>query len=319
MTSMSPRLIKTVILKISQVKPQISEIINDALTEVGQKKILAALQSTEKQLHIKILTRETNPASLKYLGMGYPSKPMMLKSKTADKGIVAGLVPIDQNLSKTPKRDLQKYTALIHAGIQNGIYKAVPLEEDGSVGVIAPSGRQCWQPKKDLKPTDRVIEVVGDAASGLPITGDLDLALITHPSGKTKKPELYTQILTTPLHGVESPFETIVREKINEVYQSQIQPGALTQTRRINNLVNHGPEVRNPARNAPAYPWINSHGIKITQGSSLDPHRNLRTYLERLNAKNQVFDLPDHWRPYFSGLQNWTHVNFSQIEMSHGS
>ena len=128
--------------------------------------------------------------------------------------------------------------------------------------------------------------------SGLPITGDLDLALITQAKG------IRSKMIRTPLHGIESQFEKSVREEINTVYHSRIKRGALSQKKILNNLVNHGPEVRNPCHQPPDYPWMDSSGFEIVQGPPTDPHQNLRDYLKKLKKQGAYFDLPRHWKPH---------------------
>jgi hypothetical protein len=91
-----------------------------------------------------------------------------------------------------------------------------------------------------------------------------------------------------------------VREEINEVYHANIQAGVLSQKKTLNDLVNHGPEVRNPSENPPDYPWIESTGLEITQGPPEDPHQNLRKYLQNIRREGQFFEIPDHWKTYLS-------------------
>src|SRR4051812_35359805 len=87
---------------------KVSDAIDVALAKTSQQRILKAIQNTEKKFQIRILSRQINPDSLKFLEENYPSKPMALKAKTAEEGLIAGLVPIDQDLSKSRNSSLQK-------------------------------------------------------------------------------------------------------------------------------------------------------------------------------------------------------------------
>jgi hypothetical protein len=274
---------------------QVSAIIDTALTEKGEEHLQNAVRSVEKDLKIRIIERETNINSIKYLEMGYPSKPMRLKAKTAAVGIIAGLIPINQKLSKASEQEIIKFSEIIQKGLQEGVFKSSVVERDGFVVVLDSDGNQIWKLKSKVLATDKLVEVVADAKSGLPITGDLDLAFITLGPISKRNTLSPSKILNQPMTGIESEFEITVREKINTRYHQEIYEGSLTRRKIVNDLVNHGPESRNPIPRPPDYPFVDTQGTVIVEGPQEDPHRNFRLYLKKLHSENQYFELPEHW------------------------
>ncbi|QLK87633.1 hypothetical protein E3U36_04785 [Arsenophonus endosymbiont of Aphis craccivora] len=73
--------------------------------------------------------RPISPYATSLIEAGYPTKPLMIKGKTADWGPQAGFICVDQNFSQLvgQSEQVQKYNALISKNIQNGEAIGVPL------------------------------------------------------------------------------------------------------------------------------------------------------------------------------------------------
>ncbi len=273
----------------------LSNITDKYLTEMSKERINDAIQVAEKQLGIRILSRKTNVNSLKYLEMGYPSKPIDLKAKTAATGIIAGLIPLDQRLSKADEDHREDYERAIKKAIQDKRYLAVNVVKDGYIAGIDSEGKQDWYPNEEKLPEGVMpIQVVADSTSHLPVTGDNDLALITRePQDESAWDD---EVTVRDERGIESVLERSARNATNKAYLESAQLGGLTQKKMTNQIINHGPESRNPVPSLPDYPWVDSSGEEILQGPGADVHSNLRKYLKKLVKNGYYFEVPEQWR-----------------------
>lgn len=95
--------------------------------------------------------------------------------------------------------------------------------------------------------------------------------------------------------GIQNGYERKIQKEINQAYLDAALPGTLSGRKYLNQIVNHGPESRNPHVTPPDYPWVDSSGREITRGPEDDPHRNLREALESLEKEGLEFALPKEW------------------------
>ncbi len=286
------------------VSLQVSDAIDLLSATVMKTHLGLTFRAVEEDKGVKVFSRQTNPMSLKFLGRGFPSKPKSIKAKTASTGLIAGLIPFEQNLSKADADSAKYYNADLQKQLHAGTVIKIPFKRDGFFAILdekAENGQR-WESEAHVLDKsglvkasyrDQVIEVVGDPASQLPITGDNDTALIAYkprPDQDLNTLNKERKIAPDLDNGIESRLEAKVREEVNSTLKDAERPGAITRTRALRDIIHHGPDARNPTRTPIDYPWVNSHGQELKNKKELSAEIN------KLIAEGYEFFIPTHWK-----------------------
>ena len=234
------------------------------MDHIGKKIVNTSLQNAADQHGKALFIREPNEKSYQFIAKGYPTKPRDIKAKTAETGLVAGLVPVDPRFSKIHNDPhlVEKYqhsnNELLEA--KNTEFKKAyhSKEVDGQTHFASykektdPHGNtyldQKWKTTKQLENEKggwKKIEVMGKDvkdSSGhtatLPITGDVDIAFEAHPV-QHKLSKSSFDLNNDPAQGMITPHEVKLSDSINQ--------HARRMSSQNQQIVNHGFHAHDPS------------------------------------------------------------------------
>jgi hypothetical protein len=235
------------------------DIIFDViLKKIGKNMVQISAQRAADETGKMIAYRTLNPESYRYIALGFPTKPMAVKGKSAQGSLIGGLIPVDAKYSKSAgKPDQEKYTQLnrellsknpefemVHLtrdfnGVtQTAVFKEVTL--DGKKSII-----EQWKSDLDLlnSPDEWIkYELIGKKVKDeqgktevKPITADVDLAFV----GKQKDDNQETE----PVYYHETKgYVTQTENRVLKAYNKNARGIGV-----VHDLVNHGSQANDPS------------------------------------------------------------------------
>lgn len=222
---------------VSRVFRYLSKVRSNIVPAHGE--VFSAVARRRNEI---ILVRPVNQYSTRLISDNYATKGMGIKGKSADWGPHAGTIPVDPRLSKLGNPTGQAPTPDELRLYEN--YNRKALGEAFEEPITDASGNITgWKPKdpepaiaqrvKVPGPDGKMIEVLGDRATGRPITADYDLFAVGVKGGDRSA---VSSLASNPEMGAVSGNEVATAGAINDGVRSAGYSGG--------NVVHHGPASR---------------------------------------------------------------------------
>ena len=263
---------------------------------LGVSAIYEGGRRTAKKLNAEIILHHIHPAAAGQLTHKGKGKGMRFKFNSADEGVIAGLVPYDQSLSRKVALQGAEVVAAKQKQVDDAIRDGLVVKARSQVGSLVAVKRDGTTVFVD---TDRVpvredeiayvLEEVHAAADGQNalIVSDIDPAAIAFPVGSREAASPARSVASLGI--ISDPERQVLQSFNHEVADSLLRRDD------VYRYMTHGTEARNPASNGPTgYPMtaIAADGTVrvIDQGPKTDPHRHYREYI--LDARARGYEVP---------------------------
>lgn len=263
---------------------------------LGVSAIYEGGRRTAKKLNAEIVLHHIHPAAAGQLSHKGKGKGMRFKFNSADEGVIAGLVPYEQSLSRKVALQGAEVVAEKQKQVDDAIRDGLVVKTRSQVGSLVAVKRNGTTVFVD---TDRVpvreeeiayvLEEVHAAADGQNalIVSDIDPAAIAFPVGSAEAASPTRSVASLGI--ISDPERQVVQSFNHDVADSLLRRDD------VYRYMTHGAEARNPASKGPTgYPMtaIAADGTVrvIDQGPKTDPHRHYREYI--LDARARGYEVP---------------------------